>query len=448
MTHAVPHGTPRHGGTPHRGTPRHPWRGRLFLLVLVGVTLVVAAGFFALQGKADPGADHRDCDANRVALSVDPRIAPVVEQATADLSPWLAPEDCFALDVVSQASATTAAEIARPKGVGLSAPLPDLWLPDSSVWLRQAGASKVGARRLGAEPVSVATSPIVLAVSRAQASGWPTRQPTWKKLLGEREGEHALATTDIDLDAPGMLTLWSLGGSSPARLLAVTHRLAVPLVGDEPAARLVASGKFDAIPSSEQQVIAVNRDAPEGGGVVAAYDPNVRSSLDFPLTTVARDEADPSEVVSRAAEVVKAALLDPATQDLLAGAGLRTPDGVLTGPYGEGQGVVPDAKPGDRLPAAETVHDLSSASVHHRAPLPAARLGGPLRVDEHPAPQHHFHPGRARPEVAAPRHPVDRARQRRRSVVVHDGASQWRLGSPGSDRSAGLVDGTGRSHSP
>jgi hypothetical protein len=146
----------------------------LFLLVLVCVTLVVAAGLFVLRdGEADPAADDRDCDGTRVALSVDPRIASVVQEATADLSPWLAPEDCFALDVVSQTSATTAAEIARPEGVGLSAPLPDLWLPDSSVWLQQAGAGKVGARRLGAESVSVATSPIVLAVSRAQASGWP-----------------------------------------------------------------------------------------------------------------------------------------------------------------------------------------------------------------------------------------------------------------------------------
>ncbi len=141
----------------------------------------------------------------------------------------------------------------------------------------------------------------------------------------------------------------------------MTRRLAVPLLGDEPAAKLVASGRFDAIPSSEQDVIAVNRDGPEAGRVVAAYDPTVRSSLDFPLTTVVEDEAGPSEVVSRAAEVVKAALLDPATQDLLAGAGLRTPDGVLTGPYGEGQGVVPDAKTGDQLPTAETVQDLSAA---------------------------------------------------------------------------------------
>ena len=208
MTHAVPHGTPRHGGAPHRGTPRHPWRARLLLLALVSLSLVVTAGFVVLQlGDADPGAAAEDCADTRVTLSADPRIAPVVEEATADLGPWLSADDCFAVDVVSQASATTAAEIARPEGVGLSAPLPDLWLPDSSVWLQQAGASDVGAQRLGGETVSVAVSPVVLAVPRGQADGWPSRQPSWSGLLAEPEGQRALATTDIDVDAAGMLSL-------------------------------------------------------------------------------------------------------------------------------------------------------------------------------------------------------------------------------------------------
>ncbi len=362
MTHAVPHGTPRHGGAPHRGTPRHPWRARLLLLALVSLSLVVTAGFVVLQlGDADPGAAAEDCADTRVTLSADPRIAPVVEEATADLGPWLSADDCFAVDVVSQASATTAAEIARPEGVGLSAPLPDLWLPDSSVWLQQAGASDVGAQRLGGETVSVAVSPVVLAVPRGQADGWPSRQPSWSGLLAEPEGHRALATTDIDVDAAGMLSLAALTGSSTRQLLAVTRRLAVPLLGDEPAAGLVSSGEVDAIPSSEQDVIATNRNAAEADRVVAAYDPRIRSSLDFPLATVANEGAGRSGVISRAREVVLAALLDPATQDLLAGAGLRTPDGELSGPYGERQGVVPDAEPGGRLPSVEAVRALSAA---------------------------------------------------------------------------------------
>lgn len=363
MTHAVPHGTPRHGGAPHRGTPRHPRRARLLLLALVSLSLVVTAGFVALElGGADTAADADDCERTRVTLSADPRIAPVVEEATADLGPWLSADDCFVLDVVSQASATTAAEIARPEGVGLSAPLPDLWLPDSSVWLQQAGATGVGAERLGAESVSVAVSPVVLAVSRRGAgAGWPGRQPSWSTLLAEPEGQRELATTDLDVDAVGLLSLSALTGSSTRRLLAVTRRLAVPLLGDEPAAQLVASGEVDAIPSSEQDVIATNRNAPDADRVVAAYDPNIPSSLDFPLTTVANQGAGRSSVVSRAAEVIEAALLDPATQDLLAAAGLRTPSGELAGPYGARYGVVPEAESGDRMPSVKEARALSSA---------------------------------------------------------------------------------------
>ena len=303
MTDAVPGGTPRHGETHHRGTPRHPWRGRLFLLGLLCLALVATAGFFVLRdGEADAGADADECEPTTVTLSADPRIAPVVEEATADLGPWLGSDDCFALDVVSQASATTAAEIARPEGVGLSAPLPDLWLPDSSVWLRQAGASEVGAQRLGDESESVATSPVVLTMLRGEASGWPARQPSWKSLLAEPEGRRALATTDIDVDAAGLLSLWALTGSSTQRLLGVTSRLAVPLLGDESSAQLVASGEVDAIPSSEQDVIAANRHAADADRVVAVYDPRVRSSLDFPLTTVTVEDADRAAVVGRAAE--------------------------------------------------------------------------------------------------------------------------------------------------
>ena len=88
-------------------------------------------------------------------------------------------------------------------------------------------------------------------------------------------------------DAVGMLSVSALTGSSTQRLLGVTRRLAVPLLGDEPAAGAVASGQVDAIPSSEQDVIATNRSATDADRVVAAYDPRVRSSLDFPLATVA-----------------------------------------------------------------------------------------------------------------------------------------------------------------
>ena len=207
----------------------------------------------------------------------------------------------------------------------------------------------------------MAVSPVVLAVPRRQANGWPTRQPSWTRLLAEPEGQRALATTDIEVDAVGMLSVSALTGSSTQRLLGVTRRLAVPLLGDEPAAGAVASGQVDAIPSSEQDVIATNRSATDADRVVAAYDPRVRSSLDFPLATVANQGAGSSAVITRAHEVVLTALLDPATQDLLAGAGLRTPAGELAGPYGEQQGVLPGAEPGDRLPSVRTVRALSSA---------------------------------------------------------------------------------------
>jgi Mg-chelatase subunit ChlD len=350
-------------GSPHRGRPRHPWRGRVTVLAVVVVALAVTGVLLVRSDVLDTTASA-GCEPTTVTLSADPAIATLVDEATADLGPWLAEGDCFAVDVVSQQSSTTAAEIARPEGVGMSAPLPDLWLPDSSVWLDLAGASEAGDGRLADTSASVAVSPVVLAMPRdvAEAAGWPERQPSWRALLAQPEGRRALAVTDIEVDAPGMLTVSALTGSSPARLLGLTRRLAVPLLGNRSAAQVAASGEVDAIPSSEQEVIAANRSAREADQVVAVYDARVASSLDFPLTAVAADGGETSDVVRRAASVVEAALLDPATQDLLAAAGLRTAGGGdLAAMYGERQGVLPEEHVGDRGPSVRAVRTLSRA---------------------------------------------------------------------------------------
>ena len=358
MTHVVSH------GSPHRGSPRHRWLGRVLLALVICLGLLLTLLLVLRPDPVGPEAGAtRPCADTRVTLSADPAIAPLVEEATADLGPWLRTGECVAVDVVGQDSATTAAEIARPEGVGLSAPLPDLWLPDSSVWLRLAGSSRVGAQRLGDESTSVALSPVVMAMRRtaAEAAGWPGRALSWRVLLDEPEGQRDLATTDIDLDAPGLLSLSALTGDSPQRLLTVSRRLSVPLVGDEPPARLVASGEVDAIPSSEQGVIAANRDATDRAQLAAVYDPRIRSSLDFPLTTVSAGDAPVSDEVARAADVVEEALRDDATQDLFTTAGLRTPAGDLAGLYGVRQGVVPEVEPAARVPSVAQVRDLSAA---------------------------------------------------------------------------------------
>ena len=82
-------------------------------------------------------------------------------------------------------------------GTGLSAPLPDVWIPDSSLWLAVARKSDVGSRRIVAPPRSIVTSPTVIAMSRARAvsMGWPGRQPGWSTLTAHGAGG-TVAVTD------------------------------------------------------------------------------------------------------------------------------------------------------------------------------------------------------------------------------------------------------------
>ncbi len=362
--------------SPHRRPRRHP-AARVVGYVVICLAVVAAATFAVIRlGDGGSGsASKPSCDRPPVALSVDPRIATVVTEATADLGPWLQASDCLTVEVSSRASATTASEVARAEGQGLSAPLPDLWIPDSSVWLNLARGSKVGASRLPDPAVSVATSPVVIAMqkSRAQAMGWPDRQPSWRRLLATRDGTMQLATTDIDVDAAGLLSLDTLSGSRSSQALAgLSSRLAVPLLGDRSAAQLVVDGTADAIPSSEQDVLRANQDASDDQKLVAAYDPQLKgASLDFPLTAVRPPEGGDSAQVDHAMDVVREALLDPATQELVTAAGLRTSKGKLAKVFGEPQGVLPSVSVVTRTPPTATITSLITAwsSIGRRSRL-------------------------------------------------------------------------------
>src|SRR5690349_20014927 len=105
---------------------------------------------------------------------------------------------CATVTVVRAESADVAAAL-RPVWSG--ATRPDVWIPDSWLWLRLAAARSEAARLLPDSPTGIASSPVVLAVRRpvAQRLGWPGRPLTWSAVLAatrEPPGEPRLATAD------------------------------------------------------------------------------------------------------------------------------------------------------------------------------------------------------------------------------------------------------------
>ncbi len=335
-----------HSTASHAAPRRRGWAVRLGGAV-VAVTLVAGAVVAALTWD-DLRGSAAGCRDQVLSVSADPRIAGVVAEATQDLGPWLKDGDCLKVEVTTSRSSTTAAELARPTGQGLSAALPDVWIPDSSLWLALAQRSETGASRMTAATVSIATSPVVIAMpaSRAEELGWPDTQPTWQGLLESDDTTLRLAATDPREDAPGLSSVLSLvGDDGVAALVAVSRRLAVPALGKGSAAGLVARGTVDAIPAAEQDVILANGNSDGPESLAAAYDPALSVPLDFPLVLVSRAGEPPDKRQEAALEVLSRALLDPTTQDLLATSGLRRTDGTLSSAYGARQGVNEAARP-------------------------------------------------------------------------------------------------------
>ena len=89
---------------------------------------------------------------------------------------------CTKTVVTAQSSSDVAASV-RTTGRSPHAERPDVWIPDSSAWLRR---SAVGAVSLSSPYQSVARSPIVVAVARQTAAslGWNGRTGELGPLLG------------------------------------------------------------------------------------------------------------------------------------------------------------------------------------------------------------------------------------------------------------------------
>ena len=304
--------------------------------VFGGFALLVAGAVVVLGSLgADPGdqapAARPTCAAHTLRVSVDPAIEDAVLAATTDLSEFAADRTCLAVQVDVRSSAVVAAELSRPKGVGLATPLPDAWLPDSSVWIGVARRTASGAARLTQTPQSVATSPLVLAVGReqAEAAGWPSSQPTWASMLEAPITQWRLGIPDPQSVTAGLAALVAVGRRSAA-FSTLGRRLELPPTTERSPAQIVADGDLDAMPTTEYDVA---RTAEAGGEVVASYDERLGGSLDFPLIGITPDDAPVDDRVAADLAVLMEALRAPSTQASLTAAGLRTADGELAEKY-------------------------------------------------------------------------------------------------------------------
>ena len=256
-----------------------------------GALLVLAVA--AWVGYPHLDLSSADC-ARALHVTAAPEIAPAVDQAAHRLA-----DPCLRVVVTSADSARTGDALADP-----DAPHPDVWIPESTVWLQRTQSRRAWELPVGG--TSIATSPVVLGVAEpaARRLGWPDTPLTWPKVLDLRVG-----LPDPARDPVGLSTV--LGVRQLPAATATLRRLSTETAdrADDLATRDLA-----AFPIAEHALLRRT-------DLVAAYaDPPV-PPLDYPFTVMPRSgERD-------AARRLLAELLDPRTERAITDQGLRLPDG-------------------------------------------------------------------------------------------------------------------------
>lgn len=314
----------RHSASARRGL-RSP-------VVVLSVLLVLAlVGWFTfdfLKGRLRASG----CDSTTVINVVAaPDIAPVVTQAGKKASE----EDnagCYKVNVSSRESVVTAESLAVSDGTER----PDVWIPESTMWIQRAKDKGAWAEQLSG--TSIASSPVVLAVTDAAATelGWPAKALTWAQIIGPTAAESlAVGFPDPARDPVGVSTLFGLrdlikGAADPGGASTAAMRKLSPNTVTQPSelfSRLPGGTNqgepIAAFPTSENALLRHNVKQDGGQQLVAAYPDPMVPSLDYPYVIVPQT----SDARREAAEKFLTWLINQETSEALADAGFRTPDG-------------------------------------------------------------------------------------------------------------------------
>jgi hypothetical protein len=347
-------------------------RGRLLLLALVAIgilallaTAVVTINPGNVLAKAPVVGDN--CPSTRIAnttvnLVASPDIAPVVERLVAPMRARALPDGrCLQVTITSQNPAETVASaqiLPRERA-------PEVWIPDSSLWLGRI-------ERWKPEPVTrFASSPVVIGTSSAVVKdlGWDEDPPTWDAALA---GARPVAAPNIAQDAAGLsaeLALWqALGKGDKAQTAlagAVVAGLRAGTPSRESAIADAQSGAATAplIPLTEQTVQQANRDVPEPN-LVAVYPKGGLPSLDYPVARV--EASKPSKEQNAAIQAIADTLSSTASRAVVRNAGFRDTGGSTTASAGIAPSAVKPLPPPSPLEIKAVVSRIGLLSAPSR----------------------------------------------------------------------------------
>jgi hypothetical protein len=256
------------------------------LLIAAAIVLVVVVGGVVwLATGTGGGGGGGGCDSpSTVRVAVAPELGSIATKLLAD--PLTTSDGgCAKAQVTAQRPLQTVGNL----GALQPSALPQVWVPDSSLWAARAGGASL--KNAG----SMATSPLVLATSKAEvdALGWAQNAPTWGQAVSSNR---PLAVPDLAGSFEGLAALaavrTSLGGDQNADNAVVAAVLAAargPAVSTDDA---LAEGRKNAddaplVPVSEQEVYAANHGV-SSSSLVAVYPSEGSPQLDYPVLRVGR----------------------------------------------------------------------------------------------------------------------------------------------------------------
>lgn len=349
-------------------------RPEFWPVVLLSAALVAVLGGWTAVSYLDRTRSDPACT-QRTALRI--AAAPSVAAPAQEVGRRLAARDrCLDLVVEPRESADVLRDLAGVAPAGSSptaspasptpALLPDVWLPESTLWLHRARGA--GAFQVPEVGVSVASTPVVLALDRRSATrlGWPRRPLDWTGLVAAERPPLPVVLPDPATSPLGfgaLVGIRSLAGDGPggaAAAAAIMRRLAprtVAMSGEAPPAPAGPGGKESAVVSTEQEVLNGGPDR------VAVYPPAPVPGPDYPYAVLSTGSAEGAAAFLRA-------MLAAEGVSALARNGLRSAGGAPASSSEAGRIRETSYPPAPVPAAAETVALLNAwGGVHISARL-------------------------------------------------------------------------------
>jgi hypothetical protein len=348
----------------HRNAASLPNTGVRVLAAATAVLAVAAGSWVAFRQLAQPACGQTI----PITVGAAAELVPVLKAQADD---WAKEArvggDCASVDVVAADPADIGAALAAQtggqlNGVGQASgktQVPDVWIPDSSIWLQRVRVA--GKDLVPTDAPSVARSPVVLAVPEPIAAllGGTQAKLTWPALLAQvttTTSKLKIGIVDPARDAAGLSGLLALAAAaqasgpnaqqaSTAALRALAQGRSVlreellrkfPRAGDATS----LSTSLSVAPLSEQAVLAYNAAAPPVR-LAALYVEPAPLALDYPFTIMARDTAK-----QQVAAALRVSLAGDGYRNRLAAIGMRAADGTA----GQGFQAGPGAPAGPMQP--------------------------------------------------------------------------------------------------